>query len=100
MPSANYAGLAVGAIYNSTTPQIVYVYPQVMRANPTINVNGLMVQSASTTTSNINTVSVAYLGTRSAEIELPISGFTAGYACWLSTGANGGSAFISGSAEL
>ena len=100
MPANNYAGMASGSIYNSTTAQIVYKHPVTMRSSPTVSVNGVMVQVATTSTTNINSVIGAYYGYNATTIELTVSGFTAGTASLLNSGANGGTAYVALTAEL
>jgi hypothetical protein len=100
MPGNNYASFAMGSLYSSTTAQIVYPHKVTMRTQPTVAVNLVTVQAATTTTNNISSVAGAYYGYDSTLIELSVSGFTARDACWLNTGANGSTAYLTLSAEL
>jgi len=100
MPGNNYASFAMGNLYSSTTAQIVYPHKVTMRTQPTVAVNLVTVQAATTTTNNISSVAGAYYGYDSTLIELSVSGFTARDACWLNTGANGSTAYLTLSAEL
>ena len=100
MPGNNYAPFAMGNLYSSTTAQIIYPHKVTMRTQPTVAVNVVSVQAATTATNNISSVAGAYYGYDSTLIELAVSGFTARDACWLNTGANGSTAYLTLSAEL
>jgi hypothetical protein len=99
-PNTNYSPFGTGSLYNSTNAQIVYKFPVPMRALATMAISGILVQAGTTNTGNISTINNTYQGLNASLMEVTVSGFSGAQGCWWSTGGNGTTAFVSGSAEL